>query len=123
MYLPCTRRVEPVRQSPRPRMYGYFTHRTVPPSRPYSSDSLSLPDHLRQPPSPTHSGRRLRGHAAFTALLVLCSRPTTDQASLAISLALIGPLTPMPAGDSVSPPEVTLCSSVPCRPQSPWCGG
>ena len=24
---------------------------------------------------------------------------------------------------SVSPPEVTRCSSVPCRPQSPWYGG
>jgi hypothetical protein len=34
-----------------------------------------------------------------------------------------GPLTPVPPGDSVSPPEVTRCSSVPCCPQSPWCGG
>src|SRR4051795_12504307 len=25
--------------------------------------------------------------------------------------------------DSASPPEVTHCSSVPCRPQAPWCGG
>src|SRR5580693_4315688 len=25
MYLPCTRRVKPVRQSPRTKMYGYFT--------------------------------------------------------------------------------------------------
>src|SRR5713226_9362683 len=25
MNLPCTRRVEPVRQSPRTKMYGYFT--------------------------------------------------------------------------------------------------
>jgi len=25
-------------------------------------------------------------------------------------------------GDSASSPEVTRCSSVPCRPQTPWCG-
>jgi hypothetical protein len=123
MDLPCTRRVEPVCQSPRTEMYGYFTHGTVPPFRPYSSGLASLPDHLRRLPSPTHSGRRLRGHAAFTALKVLLSRPTTGRASLAISLALIGSLTPVPPGDPVSPPEVTHCSSVPCRPQTPWCGG
>src|SRR6266852_9667144 len=61
MDLPCTRRVEPVHQSPRTRMYGYFTQGTVPPSRPCSSGSPPLPDHLRQLPSPTQSGRRLRG--------------------------------------------------------------
>jgi len=60
---------------------------------------------------------------AFATLVVLHSRPTTDRASLAVSLALIGSLTPMPFGDSASPPEVTLCSSVPCRPQTPWYGG
>jgi hypothetical protein len=53
---------------------------------------------------------------AFTMLLVLFSRPTTDSASLAISLSLIGPLTPAPPGDSASPPEVTHCSSVPLPP-------
>src|SRR5208337_273429 len=123
MDLLCTCRVEPLRQSPRTRMYGYFTHGTVPPSRPYSSGSPFLPDHLRRPPSPTHSGRRLLGRVAFTALKVLRSRPTTGRASLAISLALIGPLTPVPSADSASPPEVTHCSSVPCHPQTPWCGG
>src|SRR5271167_3551833 len=49
-------------------------------------------------------------------------RPTTDRASLATSLSLIGPLTPVPPGDSASSPEVTRCSSVPCCPQTPWCG-
>src|ERR1039458_4613433 len=29
----------------------------------------------------------------------------------------------MPPGDAVSPPEGTCCSSVPCRPHTPWCGG
>src|ERR1035438_5113427 len=38
-------------------------------------------------------------------------------------LALIGLLTPVPPGDPASPPEVTRCSSLPCRPQTPWCGG
>src|SRR5260370_19234108 len=123
MDLPCTRRVDPVHQSPWTRMYGYFTHGTVPPSRPYSSGFLSLPNCLRRLPSPAHFRRQFPGHAAFTALVVLHSRPSTDWASLATSLSLIGPLTPVPPGDPASPPEVTHCSSVPCRPQAPWCGG
>src|SRR3984893_10119914 len=123
MDLPCTCRVDPVRQSPRARMYGYFTHGTVPPPRPCSSGFLSLPNRLRRPPSPAQFCCRLPGHAAFTALEVLHSRPTTGRASLATSLSLIGLLTPVPPADSASPPEVTGCSSVPCRPQTPWCGG
>jgi hypothetical protein len=43
-----TRQVDPVHQSPQTRMYGFFTHGTVPPSRLYSSGFLSLPDHLRR---------------------------------------------------------------------------
>src|SRR6516162_3072854 len=90
----------------------------------YSSGFLSLPDPLRRLPSPTHFRRPARrDHTAFTALVVLHSRPSTDRASLATSLPLIGLLTPVPPGDSASPPEVTRCSSVPCRPQTPWCGG
>src|ERR1700751_5921497 len=27
----------------------------------------------------------------------------------------------VPPGDLASSPEVTRCTSVPCRPQSPWC--
>jgi hypothetical protein len=100
-------------------MYGYFTHGTDPPPRPYSSGFLSLPNRLRRLPSPAHFRRRLPGHAVFTALEVLPSRPTTDRASLATSLSLIGLLTPVPPGDPASPPEVTHCSSVPCRPQTP----
>src|ERR1700730_2804550 len=123
MDLPYTRRVDPVHQSPRTRMYGYFTHGTDPPPRPCSSGFLSLPNRLRRLPFPPHFRRRLPGHAAFTALEVLHSRPSTDRASLATSLALIGLLTPVPPADSASPPEVTGCSSVPCRLQTPWCGG
>src|ERR1700674_877219 len=123
MDLLCPRRVDPVHQSPRSRMYGYFTHGTVPPSRPYSSGFLYLPNRLRRLPSPIHFDCRWLGHVAFAALQVLHSRPSTDRASLAPSLSLIGPFTPSVSGDSVSPPEVTCCSSLPCRPQTPWCGG
>src|SRR3984893_17483750 len=106
---PCTRRVDPVHQSPRRRMYVYFTHGTDPPPRPCSSGFLSLPNHPRQLPSPTHFRRRFPGHAAFAALEVLHSRPSTGRASLATSLSLIGLLTPVPPADSASPPEVTGC--------------
>src|SRR6184192_3749995 len=110
-----TRQVDPVHQSPPTRMYGFFTHGTVPPSRLYSSGFLSLPHHLRRLPSPTQFRRRSPGHVTFITLQVLCSRPTTDRASLAPSLSLIGSLTPVPPGDSASSPEVTRCSSVPHR--------
>src|SRR6266481_4309854 len=63
-----TRQVDPVHQSPQTRMYGFFTHGTVPPSRLYSSGFRSLPDHLRRLPSPTQFRRRLPGHVAFTTL-------------------------------------------------------
>ena len=123
MDLPCTCQVDPVRQSPRTRMYGYFTHGTDPPPRPCSSGFLSLPNRLRRLPSPAHFRRQLPGHAAFTALVVLHSRPSTDRASLAPSLSLIGLLTPVPPGDPASPPEVMHCSSVPCHPQTPCYSG
>src|SRR6516165_12312227 len=90
---------------------------------PFSSGLLSLPHRLRRLPSPTHSRCRFPGHAVLAAFLVLHSRPLTDTASLATSLSLIGLFTPVPTGDSVSFPGVTHCSSVPCHPQTPWCGG
>src|SRR6266508_2749819 len=93
MDLPCARRADPVHQSPRTRMYGYFTHGTDPPPRPCSSGFLSLPNRLRRLPSPAHFRRRSSGHAAFTALVVLHSRPSTGRTSLATSLSLIGLLT------------------------------
>src|SRR5215470_16705133 len=104
-------------------MYGYFTHGTDPPSRLYSSGVLSLPHRLRRLPSPPPLPGAISGNTAFAVLLVLHSRPSTDRASLAISLSLIGLLTLVPPRDSASPPEVTRCSSAPCRPQSPWYGG
>jgi len=113
----------PGRAFPRTRMYGYFSKGTDPPSRPYSTRSLAYPDHLRQPPSPTHSGRRCRGHVTFITLEVLFGRPTTRRALLPISLALIGSLLLVPARNPPSPPGVTSWSSVPCRPQTPWYSG
>ena len=120
--LPHAPQVDPGRQYPRAVMYGFFAKRTDPPHRLYSSGFPSRPSCPRPPPSPTHSGRRSLGHAVFAALQVLHSGPSTDRASLATSLPLIGLLTPVPPGDPASPPEVTLCSSGPCRPQSP-CNG
>src|SRR5439155_5398498 len=104
-------------------MYGYFTHGTDPPSRRYSSGFLALPNRLRRLPSPIHFRSPIARSHSFHWVVVLHSRPSTGRASLAPSLALIGPLTLVPPRDSVSPPEVTRCSSVPCRPQSPWYGG
>src|SRR6266567_4252005 len=60
-----TRQVDPVHQSPQTRVYGFFTHGTVPPPRLYSSGFLSLPDHLRRLPSPPPFRRRSLGPAAF----------------------------------------------------------
>src|ERR1700728_4150345 len=117
MDLLCARRVDPVHQSPRTRMYGYFTHGTDPPPRPCSSGFLSLPNRLRLLPSPARFRRRSPGHAAIAALVVLQSLPSTGGTSLATSLSLIGLLSPVPPGDPASPPEVTHCSSVPCHPQ------
>jgi len=116
--------VVPDLQSPRTLLYGFFARqRTDPPQRPCSSGVPASPSCLRPLPSPTHSSRRVCGHAAFTALQVLFSGPTTDRASRPISLARIGLLTPAPAGDPASPFEGTPCSCVPCRPRPPWCEG
>src|SRR4030095_2544524 len=90
------RRVDPVRQSPRCRAYGYFTHGTVPPPCSFLIWSSALPNRLCRLPSPAHIRRRFPGHAPFAALLVIHSRPSTGAASLAISLSLIGLLTPVP---------------------------
>jgi hypothetical protein len=111
-------------QYPRTMMYGFFARQRIdPPHRPCSSGVPTRSSCLRPPPSPTHSSRRVRGHGAFATLQVLFSGPTTGRASRPISLPLIGLLTPAPAGDPASPPEVTPCSSVPCRPHTPWSEG
>src|SRR5207248_10692447 len=93
-----TRQVDPVHQSPPTRMYGFFTHGTVPPSRLYSSGFRSLPDNLRRLPSPTQFRRRSPAHVTSITLQVLCSRPSTDRASPGPSLSLIGTFTLAPPG-------------------------
>jgi hypothetical protein len=118
MNLPGTCWVDSVCQSPRCRAYGYFTHGTAPPPCSFLIWSAVY----SQPPSPAvfpnSFGCRFPGRAIFVALVVLHSRPSTDKASLATSLSLIGLFTPVPTGDSASLPEVTHCSSVPCRPSA-----
>src|SRR6202047_324635 len=95
MNLLRSRRVDPIRQSPRTRMYGYFTHGTDPPPRPYSSGFFFLPDLLRLPPSPTHSVADF-SVTSFHLLQVPRSSPTTGRAPLPTSLSLIGSLPPEP---------------------------
>jgi hypothetical protein len=109
------RQVEVGFQYPRTMMYGFSLSELIHLHHPYSSGCLPLPSCLRLPPSPTHSGRRLLGHVTFITLQVLLGSPTTDKASLATSLALIGLLTPMATGDSVSSPEVTRHDSERCK--------
>src|SRR5712692_5332486 len=78
MDLPCTRRVEPVHQSPRTRMYRYFTHGTVP------LRALAHPARLLLPtifagcrlPSTTIPVGACAVTRVFPALVVLLSRPT-----------------------------------------------
>jgi len=83
-------------------MYGFFAKRTDPPSSsllfwlPASSFLLSpatFPDPLWPPIARSRD---------FHLLQVLLGSPTTDRASLTISLLLIGSLTPVSSGDSVS---------------------
>src|SRR5215210_4804262 len=123
MDLLCTCRVDPVHQSPRTRMYGYFTHGTDLPPRPYSSGFSLFPTAFAGClPRPT-SAAGCPVTRLSPRLWYYTARPSTDKALLATSLSLIGLLTPVPPGDSASPPEVTHHSSVPCHPQTPWCGG
>src|ERR1700694_43201 len=106
MDLLCTRRIDPVPQSPRTRMYGYFTHGTDPPPRPYSSGFLSLPDPLRLPSSPTHSvdDRSVAGFRPASGI----TQQSDYWQSAASHFALAYRVTSSgAAGDSASPPEVT----------------
>src|SRR5450755_368010 len=107
MGLPRPRRIDPVRQSPRSLMFGFFAHGTVHLNHLNSLVFCLAPTVIVRPPSPSHSARRssrslrlLRlgaahpGHAAFTALHRYHSGgPTTGPASLPFSLPLIGSLT------------------------------
>jgi len=87
-------RVDPVCQSPRPRLYGSFAHGTVPPARLYSLASFLSPFRLRRLSFPAHSAADCSVTRFVAPLWVLHSRPPTDRASLAVSLSLMGSLTP-----------------------------
>src|SRR5271169_2045334 len=98
-----TRQADPVHQSPQTRMYGFFTHGTVPPSRLYSSGFLSPPDHLRRLSFPDPFGPRFLGHVVFTTLHRQYSavRLLTERRS-PFRLTLICPLIPVPPGNSAN---------------------
>src|ERR1035438_5090442 len=113
MGLPRPRRIDPVRQSPRSLMFGFFAHGTVHLNHLNSLVFCLAPTVIVRPPSPSHSARRssqslrlLRlgaahpGHAAFAALhRYHLGGPTTGPASLPFSLPLIGSLTAVPPAD------------------------
>jgi hypothetical protein len=94
-------------------MYGFSLSELIHLHHPYSSDCPPLPSCLRLPPSPTHSGRRSLGHATFITLQVLFGSPTTDRASLTISLWLIGSLTPV--SPETLPVLLRSRAVLPCR--------
>ena len=117
------RQVESSLQYPRTMMYGFFAKRTDPPSSsllfwlPASSflpSPATFPDPLW---SPIARSRDFH-HASGTI------QPSDYGQSIARHFACAyRSAYPNATRDSVSSPEVTHCSSVPCRPQSPWCGG
>ena len=75
-------------------------------------------------PQPTRLPRQQRGHAALAALPVLFDRPTPRPASLPTSRNAYRVACPScHSGNRARSPGVTPKSSVPCRPQTPWCGG
>src|ERR1700740_1111186 len=102
MGLPRPRRIDPVRQSPRLLMFGSFTHGKSPPNAHILT--VSLCRHPPPPPLPPRKPLRfpIARRAAFTALQVPRSGPTTDAASLAFSLSLIGSLITVPPANCAS---------------------
>jgi hypothetical protein len=87
-----------------------------------------LPTLSTRPPLPaafpSPPGCRSRGRSAF-AKLPGTIRPSDYSHGFAshFTSRLIGSLIAMPLANRMSPPGVTLKSSVPCRPQTPWCDG
>lgn len=82
-----------------------------------------MPDHPCRPPSPAHTAadcsvttvsRRFRYYSVVRLL-------TGPRFPLHLSTYRVA--YPAANGDPTSSPGVTLRSSVPCRPQTPWCDG
>src|SRR5215831_11714892 len=118
-----TRWVDPVRQSPRRRAYGYFTHGTDPPPCPFliwfsGPSQPSSPAAFPGPHPPPVARSRGFHRACGTTQPSVYWCDVARHFACAYRLAYSGA-----AGDRASPPEVTPCTSIPCRPQTPWYGG
>jgi len=121
--LPFTRRVKPVRQSPRPMLFGSFTEGTYPRHRPYSlAHRLSPTTFASRLPRPTRPplARSPGFHPACGTIRLSDDSPRLTSHFV---FRLIGSLIPVPPGNAASPPGVTSRSSVPCRPHTPCCDG
>ena len=69
--------------------------------------------------------RRLK-HGIFHSLVdpqAAINRFVREYNAANFASRLIGSVIPVPPGNTTSPPGVTSRSSVPCRPQTPWCDG
>jgi hypothetical protein len=123
MGLPRPRWIEPVRQSPRPLMFGSFAQGTVHLNSLNSLTRRLTPTVIirrlpRATPLADYSAMQLSPHFRYHAAVRLLA-----QHHLPLRFSLIGSLIVVPPTNYASSPEVTRCSSVPCCPQTPWCGG
>ena len=123
MGLPGLRWIEPVGQSPRPLMFGAFAQGTVHLNSLNSLTRRFIPTVIirrlpRATPLADRSVMRLSSHFRYHAAVRLLT-----QYHLPLRFSLIGSLIAVPPASYLSSPEVTRCSSVPCHPQTPWCGG
>jgi len=104
VYLLCTGRIEPLGQSPRPMILGFFTQRTCRVMRFTRWLTVSF-----LPPLPV----AFPAHSSRCRDAVTCFRPACSTIRLSdysrriashFAFRLIGLLIPMPAGNGVSPP-------------------
>src|SRR5258708_15184917 len=119
-----TRQVDPIHQSPRTRAYGFFAKGTVPTSHilTHLVSFLFLTIFAGCLPRPTSVAgcpvTRLSPRFIGTIQPADYSQSVARHFATAYRSAYSGA-----TGDSASSPDVTRCSSVPCRPQTPWYGG
>jgi tetratricopeptide (TPR) repeat protein len=85
-------------------------------SRVYEEDQLQ-PDGL--PIGSSDSGILGYGPARVVSPVSVQDRSRRREIPRLSAIPRVGSLTPVPPGDFASSPEVTYCSSLPCRPQSP----